>query len=245
MSRKIFKLELFTFCSALVFFSFFLNSAQATLDGSLSFTQANISGIIGQTTTLTARINPGSNQIGSMELNIAFNPAVLRLESMISTGVFNTVTAGPTINNTAGTAVIDLSSTNPTNYIETTSNVVNLTFTVLALAINSPISILPGSDAISSLGQNTINSRTGSWVTTSMSGMTLRSDVNNSGSVTTVDALLTLRNSLGLSLSGTNWQTSSITGDVNCDGFSRTVDALLILRKSLELDMTTTAWCEG
>jgi hypothetical protein len=73
---------------------------------------------------------------------------------------------------------------------------------------------------------------------------TPRADVNNDSSITTTDALLTLRNSLGLSMSGTNWYSSSTTGDVNCDGVSNVTDALLILRYVTGLSMTGTGWCE-
>ena len=72
-----------------------------------------------------------------------------------------------------------------------------------------------------------------------------RFDVNGSQSITTTDALLTLRNSLGLEMDNTEWQTSESTGDVNCDGAANSTDALLILRYSLGLSMSETLWCEG
>lgn len=71
-----------------------------------------------------------------------------------------------------------------------------------------------------------------------------RSDVDSSGGITTTDALLTLRNSLGLPMNGTAWQVSLNTGDVNCSGASNSADALLILRYSLGLSMEGTGWCE-
>ncbi|KKP81669.1 MAG: hypothetical protein UR83_C0069G0004 [Candidatus Moranbacteria bacterium GW2011_GWF2_35_54] len=57
-----------------------------------------------------------------------------------------------------------------------------------------------------------------------------RSDVDNSSVTNTTDALLTLRNSLGLSMDGTAWQVGATTGDVDCSGTSNSTDALLILR---------------
>ncbi|KKP67431.1 MAG: hypothetical protein UR66_C0015G0016 [Candidatus Moranbacteria bacterium GW2011_GWE1_35_17] len=76
-------------------------------------------------------------------------------------------------------------------------------------------------------------------------GVTLnRSDVDNSSATNTTDALLTLRNSLGLSMDGTAWQVGAMTGDVNCSGTSNSTDALLILRYSLGLSMEETSWCE-
>ncbi len=75
------------------------------------------------------------------------------------------------------------------------------------------------------------------------SGVVIRADVDQNSSINSTDALLTLRNSLGLNMSSTNWQASATTGDVNCDDSSNSIDALLILRESLGLDMSGTGWC--
>jgi len=80
-------------------------------------------------------------------------------------------------------------------------------------------------------------------ITIGQSPAATRADVDNNSTINTTDALLTLRNSLGLDMSLTNWFTSSTTGDVNCDNASNSVDAMLILRYSLGLDMTGTGWC--
>jgi hypothetical protein len=72
----------------------------------------------------------------------------------------------------------------------------------------------------------------------------IRADVDQNASINTADAMLTLRNSLGLIMTGTVWQTSATTGDVNCDGKSNTTDAMLILRQSSGLSMNGTGWCE-
>ncbi|EKE21384.1 MAG: hypothetical protein ACD_7C00265G0006 [uncultured bacterium] len=69
--------------------------------------------------------------------------------------------------------------------------------------------------------------------------------LRNSSVTNTTDALLTLRNSLGLSMNGTAWQSGATTGDVNCDLTSNSTDALLILRYSLGLSMDGTSWCES
>ena len=73
----------------------------------------------------------------------------------------------------------------------------------------------------------------------------IRADVDDNSQINSTDAMLTLRNSLGLDMSGTDWQASGTTGDVNCDGNSNSTDAMLILRYSLGLDMSGTGWCEG
>ena len=71
----------------------------------------------------------------------------------------------------------------------------------------------------------------------------IHADVDQNSSINSTDAMLTLRNSLGLDMSQTNWFTSSSTGDVNCDGITNSTDAMLILRHSLGLDMNGTGWC--
>ena len=71
----------------------------------------------------------------------------------------------------------------------------------------------------------------------------IRADVNNSGTISSTDAMLTLKNSLGLDMSGTNWVDTVTTGDINCDGNVNSTDAMLILRKSVGLNMGETGWC--
>jgi len=71
----------------------------------------------------------------------------------------------------------------------------------------------------------------------------IRADVNQDNQITSTDAMLTLRKSLNLDMSQTNWQDSTTTGDVNCDNIVNSTDAMLILRKSLGLDMGGTGWC--
>ena len=86
----------------------------------------------------------------------------------------------------------------------------------------------------------------GDWGEENMSKVKVNNsmDVNVDMLVSSTDAMLTLRNSLGLNMSNTNWFSSTTTGDVNCDNVSNSTDAMLILRHSLGLDMTGTGWCE-
>ncbi len=72
----------------------------------------------------------------------------------------------------------------------------------------------------------------------------IRADVNQDSQINTTDAMLTLRNSLGLDMPETAWQASATTGDVNCDNISNSIDSMLLLRYSLGLDMIETEWCE-
>ena len=73
---------------------------------------------------------------------------------------------------------------------------------------------------------------------------TIRSDVNNDLQKNTTDAMLTLKNSLGLNMANTGWYETLITGDVNCDNVTNSTDAQLILRYSLGFDMESTDWCD-
>ncbi len=70
-----------------------------------------------------------------------------------------------------------------------------------------------------------------------------RADVDQNGTVSTADAQLVLRKSIGLDMSGTPWHDFTGAGDVNCDNNVSTADALLLLRKSVGLDMSQTDWC--
>ncbi len=72
----------------------------------------------------------------------------------------------------------------------------------------------------------------------------IRADADQSGTINTIDAMLTLRNSLGLDMVETAWQSSTTIGDVNCDENSNSTDAMLLLRYSLGLNMSETDWCE-
>jgi hypothetical protein len=72
---------------------------------------------------------------------------------------------------------------------------------------------------------------------------TIRADVNQDSNINVVDALLTLRFSIGLDMSLTQWYSSDTSGDVNCDGSVTVADAMRILRHSLGLN-TGADWCE-
>jgi cysteine-rich repeat protein len=72
----------------------------------------------------------------------------------------------------------------------------------------------------------------------------IRADVNQDGNINITDAQLTLRQTLGLDMSSTGWESSDTTGNANCDGELNITDIRLILRYSLGLNMTGTGWCE-
>ncbi len=76
----------------------------------------------------------------------------------------------------------------------------------------------------------------------SVGAISNKGDVNQDLQISATDAMLILRNSLGLDMSNTGWIDDN-SSDVNCDGNSNSADAMLVLRYSVGLDMNATEWC--
>lgn len=140
-------------------------TAHAAVDGALSFDQANVSVNVGDTVTLVARVDPGTNEVGAVALDVTFDQTVLRLDSITRSAAFNTTLAGPTINNTNGTGALDVALlTGPATYITVPSDVATFVFTSLAAGNNSPVNFAVTSNA-SAHGSSVVATRTGSQVT--------------------------------------------------------------------------------
>jgi len=142
--------------------SFGFNNAKAAVDGTLQFNQATVSANIGDTVTLIATVDPGTNAVDAVSLDISFDQDVLQLDSISAAAAFPTVLAGPTIDNDLGTGSIDVG--NLSTPATTTSNVATFSFTALAVATDSAVSIDSSSDAAAE-GEYIIATRTGSTVT--------------------------------------------------------------------------------
>ena len=146
--------------------------AKAATDAVLSFDESSVSVETGDTVTLVARVNPGTNEVGAVELDVTFNPSVLQLDSITRSDAFNTTLGGPTIDNTGtgdtdGTGSIDVGLlTSPATYVTTTSDVATFVFTALADATDSPVAFAATSDA-SAHGEYVVLTRTPSAVTVS------------------------------------------------------------------------------
>ncbi len=151
-------------------FGFYPFNANAATDATLQFDQSSVSANAGDTVTLIARVNPGTNEVGAAELDVTFNPTILRLDSITRSSAFNTTLSGPTIDNdgsgnTDGNGSIDAGLlTSPPTYITTTADIATFVFTSLAAATNSPVGIAVTSDA-SSHGEYVVSTRTGATVT--------------------------------------------------------------------------------
>jgi len=152
----------------ILFFGINVNCAEATLDGSIQFDQAAVSGNVGESVSLIATINPGTNNVSIVRLRVAFDPMVLRLDSaVINAASFPNVMIAPIIDNNNGTLSLDAG--NVSNPITTTTNVVTLNFTALATFPNSLVSFASTSDAADN-GEWVIATRTNSTVTVASSG---------------------------------------------------------------------------
>ncbi len=94
------------------------------------------------------------------------------------------------------------------------------------------------------INEDNIVNEVGYQLTFDNNSVDIIADVNQDLQINTTDAMLTLRNSLGLNMTKTTWQVLTTTGDVNCDNNSNSTDAMLLLRYSLGFDMSETDWCE-
>ncbi len=145
-------------------------TAKAATDAVLSFDETSVSVETGDTVTLVARVNPGTNEVGGVELDVTFNPSVLQLDSITRSDTFNITLGGPTIDNTGtgdtdGTGSIDVGLlTNPATYVTTTSDIATFVFTALADATDSPVAFAATSDA-SAHGEYVVLTRTPAAVT--------------------------------------------------------------------------------
>lgn len=145
-----------------------IKKVEAATDAALLFNPASASITVGQTVNLVARVNPGTNSVTAVELDITFNQAVLRLDSITRSSAFDTTLAAANMNNTNGTGSIDVGSLS--GAITTTSDVATFSFTALATATNSPVSFAVSSNAAAD-GSYVVATRTGAQVTVTSSGV--------------------------------------------------------------------------
>ncbi len=143
-------------------------AAKAATDAVLSFNQSSVSVETGDTVTLVAVVDPGTNEVGAVELDVTFNPSVLRLDSITANSDdFPITLADATIDNvgtgdTDGNGSIDVGSL--TEVFTTDTNVATFVFTALAAATDSPVAFAATSDA-SAHGEYVVLTRTPSAVT--------------------------------------------------------------------------------
>ncbi len=145
------------------------DQVMAAPDSALYFDPSARSISTGQNFTLDARINPGSNEVTAVDLQVTFDQSRLRLDS-ISTAdsPFSVTLQAASINNNNGTAsiVVGVPTANPPAPVTADSKIATFTFTGIGAAANSQTAFASGSVA-AAIGESgdVLTSRTGAAVT--------------------------------------------------------------------------------
>ena len=126
----------------------------SNVNASLFFEKENVK-TVGQTFDVVAKINPGTNEVDEVNLEINFNPEKLTLNSVTKSDSFETILSGPEIDNTSGTASINLKvSADSQTCLTATSNIATFSFTATNEERDSIISFSSSSNALS--GENEV-----------------------------------------------------------------------------------------
>lgn len=100
--------------------------SSAAADVSIYFEPISINANLNTTLTPKMKINPTTNQVTAVQLDLSFDATKMSIENMTpNTIAFSTVLQAPIINNTAGTASIVLGVA-PTSSVTVISDLVNL-----------------------------------------------------------------------------------------------------------------------
>lgn len=120
-------------------------NSNAAADVSLSFNTPTITSNINTTLTPKLMINPTTNQVTAVEVNLNFDPNKVSINSITNTGVFTKTLRAPVINNTNGTANfvfgINATATQAPVPIKAVSEVASLNITTKTTVGNVTITI--------------------------------------------------------------------------------------------------------
>jgi hypothetical protein len=114
-------------------------------DSALYFKSSQKSVSVDEDFTLDAMINPGGNQVSAVTLHFTFDQTKLRLDEIISSDKFSLILFDAKIDNTDGTASIDVAVPTANLSISEISKIVTLNFHALDSVINSLIDYTPAS----------------------------------------------------------------------------------------------------
>ena len=161
----------FSFILALIF-SVNPSIVQAAANTTLFFNPASPTAVTDQQLDLAARVNPGTNQVSGVTMNITYDQTKFRLDSITPSSTFSLVLAAAVINNTNGTASISLGVPLGNPSVTTTTTVATFSFHTLATVSNSSIAFASSSlvSADDMVGQNALSVRTPATVTVTGSG---------------------------------------------------------------------------
>lgn len=141
--------------------------AIAAADSAIYFTPASNSVGLNADFTLDAMINPGTNLVNGVSLQVSFDSSKFRLDSVDASGTLFTVTMpGGFINNTNGTATTEVGVYPGNPSVTSTAKVATLSFHSLATAANSPIAFSNSAYAVATgEGGDVLTTRTPAAVT--------------------------------------------------------------------------------
>lgn len=106
----------------------------------------------GQAFSLEAKINPGTNQVSSVELHVTFDATNFQIIGIVASPRFPLILSSEQLDNTAGTATITAtvslpSAGNQPNYVTTDTTFATLSFRAIGQNSTSSISIAPQTEA--------------------------------------------------------------------------------------------------
>ena len=176
-----------------------LHFAKAAADSTLSFNAASVSILNGQGFSLDAMINPGTNSVSAVTLHITYDQTKIALDSITPSSTFSLVLLASSINNTNGTASMDLGIPTTSPSVATTSPVATFAFHAIAPGVAQPIVFTTASMAAAD-GEtgNVITTRTGASVTVTSGSP---STYTIGGSISGLNGTVVLQNNAGDNLS--------------------------------------------
>lgn len=170
----------------------FAQNVKAAPDSALYFNPSSVNTIVGSNFNLVAVINPGNNAVTGVALYVTFDNGKMRLDSIAPSSSFPLVLYSA-INNTNGTARIDLAVSLGSPPVTTISNVATFAFTALGATTNSSVAFTDQSIATAQGEEgNVIVSRTGATVTITDTSAPVRSLGSPSGSLSSKTKSVTL-----------------------------------------------------
>ncbi len=154
--------------------------SNATAATSLVFSPAAVNSNIGDVIPLTITLNPGTNEVSLVKLEITYNPTYFQPTSATAfvpnSAAFSTVLEGP-IYSTGKVQVVLSVGNDPTKAIQQTATLGTLSLTALGNVTNSPVAFSSNTQAFSvspndSASENVISSTVPAVITVGQGGPT-------------------------------------------------------------------------
>jgi hypothetical protein len=165
-----------------------LSPTRAAVTSAILFNPASTSVGTGQTFSLTARINPNGNAVTAIMLNVTFDATRLELTTVAPSTAFSNKLSGPIINNTTGTASMDVGvPTTNTTGVTSLSDVAVFSFKSKTTGGSASVNFTSDTMA-ASIGDtgNVISTRTGATVTVQAPNQNPRGNIDSANTANIV-----------------------------------------------------------